>query len=139
MYGTLRSEVERVLASGKHVIMDIDVQGARQFARSFPESVLAFLLPPSTDVLVERLRARQTEDHGKVLVRLRSAREELREIGSYHYVVVNDNLDQAYNQVASIIDAETVRHQRLPMLDERVAELIGALDRQIHEYSSIRT
>ena len=139
MYGTLRSEVERVLASGKHVIMDIDVQGARQFARSFPESVLVFLLPPSTDVLVERLQARQTEDHGKLLVRLRSAREELREIGSYHYVVVNDNLEQAYNQVASIIDAETVRHQRLPMLDERVAELIGALDRQIHEYSSIRT
>jgi guanylate kinase len=139
LYGTLRSEVKRVLASGKHVIMDIDVQGARQFASAFPESVLVFLLPPSTDVLIDRLRARQTEDHGKLLVRLRSAREELREVGRYQYVVVNDNLERAYEHVASIVDAETVRHERLPLLDDRVAELIAALDRQIHEYSSIRT
>jgi guanylate kinase len=139
LYGTLRQEVTQVLASGKHVIMDIDVQGARQFARAFPESVLVFLLPPSTDVLIGRLRARQTEDDGKLLVRLRSAREELREVGAYQYVVVNDNLEQAFSQVASIVDAETVRHRRLPMLDERLAELIGALDRQIHEYSSTRT
>ena len=139
LYGTLRSEVQRVLASGKHVIMDIDVQGARQFARAFPESVLVFLLPPSTDVLIDRLVARQTEDHRKLLVRLRSAREELREVGGYQYVVVNDNLERAYTQVTSIVDAETVRHARLPLLDERLAELIDALDRQIHEYSSIRT
>lgn len=139
LYGTLRQEVTQVLASGKHVIMDIDVQGARQFARAFPESVLVFLLPPSTDVLIGRLRARQTEDDGKLLVRLRSAREELREIGAYQYVVVNDDLEQAFSQVASIVDAETVRHRRLPMLDERLAELIGALDRQIHGYSSTRT
>jgi len=130
--------VKRVLASGKHVIMDIDVQGARQFARAFPESVLVFLLPPSTDVLIDRLRARQTEDHRKLLVRLRSAREELREVGRYQYVVVNDNLERAYTQVTAIVDAETVRHERLPLLDERLAELIDALDRQIHEYSSIR-
>lgn len=139
LYGTLRSEVKRVLASGKHVIMDIDVQGARQFARAFPESVLVFLLPPSADVLIGRLRARQTEDDGKLLVRLRSAREELREVGSYQYVVVNDDLERAYTQVSSIVDAETVRHQRLPLLDDRLAELISALDRQIHGYSSIRT
>jgi len=135
LYGTLRNEVKRVLASGKHVIMDIDVQGARQFARAFPESVLVFLLPPSTDVLIDRLRARQTEDHRKLLVRLRSAREELREVGRYQYVVVNDNLERAYTQVTAIVDAETVRHERLPLLDERLAELIDALDRQIHEYS----
>jgi guanylate kinase len=138
LYGTLRTEVKRVLASGRHVIMDIDVQGARQFASAFPESVLVFLLPPSTDVLIDRLRARQTEDHGKLLVRLRSAREELREVGRYQYVVVNDDLERAYEHVSSIVDAETVRHARLPLLDDRVDELIRALDRQIHEYSSIR-
>jgi guanylate kinase len=99
---------------------------------------LVFLLPPSTDVLIDRLRARQTEDHRKLLVRLRSAREELREVGRYQYVVVNDNLERAYTQVTAIVDAETVRHERLPLLDERLAELIDALDRQIHEYSSIR-
>jgi guanylate kinase len=139
LYGTLRKEVNRVLAAGTHVIMDIDVQGARQFARAFPESVLVFLLPPSADVLIGRLRARQTEDDGKLLVRLRSAREELREVGAYQYVVVNDDLEDAYTQVASIIDAETVRHQRQPLLDDRVSALIDALDRQIHGYSSPRT
>ena len=139
LYGTLRKEVNRVLAAGTHVIMDIDVQGARQFARAFPESVLVFLLPPSADVLIGRLRARQTEDDGKLLVRLRSAREELREVGAYQYVVVNDDLEDAYTQVASIIDAETVRHQRQPLLDDRVSALIDALDRQIHGYTSPRT
>jgi guanylate kinase len=139
LYGTLRREVEQVLNAGKHVVMDIDVQGARQFSRAFPESVLVFLLPPSTDVLVGRLRARQTEDDGKLLVRLRSAREELREVGMYQYVVVNDDLERAYSQVASIVDAETVRHRRVPLLEERVAGLIGALDRQILEYSTARS
>jgi guanylate kinase len=139
LYGTLRSEVQRVLSGGKHVVMDIDVQGARQFAQVFPESVLVFLLPPSADVLIARLRGRQTEDDGKLLVRLRSAREELREVGAYEYVVVNDNLEHAYEQVTSILDAETVKHLRLPLLDERVAELVRALDRQIHGYSSTRT
>jgi len=136
LYGTLRSEVDRVLSAGKHVVMDIDVQGARQFAAAFPESVLVFLLPPSTDVLIGRLRARQTEDDGKLLVRLRSAREELREVGAYQYVVVNDDLERAYAQVSAIVDAEEVRHRRLPLLDERVSSLIGALDRQISEYST---
>ena len=118
--------------------MDIDVQGARQFAQAFPQSVLVFLLPPSTDVLISRLRARQTEDDAKLLVRLRSARKELKEIGAYQYVVVNDDLEHAYAQVTSILDAETVRHRRLPLLDDRVAELIGALDRQIHGHTSTR-
>ena len=139
LYGTLRREVDRVLGAGKHVVMDIDVQGARQFAAAYPESVLVFLLPPSTEVLIGRLRARQTEDAGKLLVRLRSAREELREVGLYQYVVVNDDLERAYEQVSAIVDAETVRHQRLPLLDERVASLVGALDRQILEYSTTRT
>ena len=136
LYGTLRSEVERVLAGGKHVIMDIDVQGARQFARAFPESVLVFLLPPATDILLRRLTARNTEDKSKLLVRLRSAREELREVGAYHYVVVNDHLDRAYSQVASVIDAETVRHRRLPLLDAEVARLIADLDREITRHTS---
>ena len=136
LYGTLRSEVDRVLGAGTHVVMDIDVQGARQFAGAFPESVLVFLLPPSTEVLIGRLRARQTEDDGKLLVRLRSAREELREVGAYQYVVVNDDLERAYGQVSAIVDAEEVRHRRLPLLDERVSSLIGALDQQIAEYST---
>ena len=61
LYGTLRSEVLRVLGTGRHVLMDIDVQGASQFTKVFPQSVTIFILPPAADVLLERLRMRQTD------------------------------------------------------------------------------
>lgn len=131
LYGTLRGEVERVFAFKKHVVMDIDVQGARQFIVAFPESVLVFLLPPSADVLLSRLTARNTESPALVQRRLTAARDELKAVGDYHYVVVNDDLERAYQQVSAIVDAETVRHRRLPKLDERVHDLIAELDRQI--------
>lgn len=131
LYGTLRSEVERVFAARRNVVMDIDVQGARQFISAFPESVPVFLLPPSADVLLSRLTARNTESPALVQRRLTAARDELKAVGDYHYVVVNDDLERAYVQVSAIVDAETVRHRRLPQLDERVRDLIAELDRQI--------
>ena len=135
LYGTLRSEVERVFASERHVVMDIDVQGARQFVAAFPESVPVFLLPPSVEVLLGRLASRNTETSDMLLRRLEGARDELRAIGAYQYVVVNDDLEQAYLQVSAIVDAETVRHRRLPLLDDRVRNLVDELDRQITHYS----
>ena len=114
LYGTLRSEVDRVFSAGRHVVMDIDIQGARQFVAAYPESVLVFLLPPSAETLLGRLMGRNTESPEAVLRRLKGARDELAAVGSYQYVVVNDALDQAFVQVASIIDAETVRHRRVP-------------------------
>jgi len=77
MYGTLRSEVARVLGDGKHVVMDIDVQGAQQFTRAFPQSVTVFVLPPSAEVLLERLRQRRTESKEQLAKRLQSALQEL--------------------------------------------------------------
>ena len=136
LYGTLRSEVDQVLGRGSHVVMDIDVQGARQFALAFPESVLVFLLPPGADVLLDRLANRNTDSREVVVRRLRSARSELQAVREYQYVVVNDDLERAYTQVASIVDAETVRHRRIPLLEERVAQLIDELERRIHHYSS---
>jgi guanylate kinase len=135
LYGTLRSEVERVLASGKHVVMDIDVQGAGQFVAAFPSSVLVFILPPSVEELVARLRGRNTERPEALAKRLRGAREELRAASSYHYVVVNDDVEQAYAQVSSIVDAEMVRHERLPEFERTIRELGEALERQIHSHS----
>jgi guanylate kinase len=131
LYGTLRSEVDRVLSGGRHVVMDIDVQGARQFAAVYPESVLIFLLPPSADALLRRLSSRQTEDEEAFLRRVRGARQELAEVSLYHYVVVNDELERAYGQVSAIIDVESIRHARLPDLDRRVRGLIADLDREI--------
>ena len=132
-YGTLRREVERVLGSGRHVLMDIDVQGALQFHRSFPESVLVFVLPPSADVLLTRLRARKTESRDGLVTRLRSALQELRALGNYEYVVVNDDLEQAVARVSAIIDAEVVRHERTQDLERRVTALMGELEREIGE------
>ena len=136
LYGTLRSEVEKVLAGGRHVVMDIDVQGARQFAQAFEESVLVFLLPPSAEVLLGRLLSRKTENAETLLTRLRSARDELRALEGYEYVVVNDSLEHAYSQVSAIVDAETVRHHRIPLLRERVSRLIGELENEIESQTS---
>jgi len=134
-YGTLRSEVRRVMEGGRHVIMDIDVQGAWQFHGAFPESVLVFVLPPSAEVLLARLLGRQSENRDRLLVRLRNAREELAAVGRYHYVVVNDDLDRAVAQVSAIIDAEALRQDRVHALDGQVEALIRQLEREIHDFT----
>lgn len=135
LYGTLRSEVRRVLDGGRHVLMDIDVQGARQFHTAFPDTVLVFVLPPSGEVLLSRLSARGSEDREKLLVRLRNARAELGEVGHYHYVVVNDNLERAVDQVSAIIDAEGLRHDRVHEVEAQVEGLIAQLEKEIHDFS----
>jgi guanylate kinase len=131
MYGTLRREVDRVLGSGRHVLMDIDVQGAVQFHRAFPQSVLVFVLPPSADVLLTRLKARRTENREALLTRLRSALQELRAVNEYEYVVVNDDLEQAVARVGAIVDAEVVRHERAEGLESRVLALVRELEREL--------
>ena len=136
LYGTLRSEVARVLSSGKHVIMDIDVQGAKQFSAAFPESVLVFILPPSAEALVERLTARGTEDPKSLIRRLRSAKDELKAIDLYPYVVVNDRIDSAVAAISSIIDAEGVKRSRNGALKARIRELEDGLQRAIDHYSA---
>ena len=131
LYGTLRSEVRRVLEAGRHVLMDIDVQGATQFHAAFPDAVLIFILPPSAEVLLARLKARKTESREALAVRLRSALAELQALGEYEYVVVNDDLEQAVARVASVIDAEVVRRGRVHGLEVQVAGLVEKLEREI--------
>ena len=134
LYGTLRREVERVLAGGQHVLMDIDVQGAEQFTAAFPDSVPVFILPPSAEVLVARLTQRKSEDASSLARRLRSALAELKAVGRYHYVVVNDDLEEAIASVSSIIDAESVRHERLRDLEAQVARLVVEMEKQLVKY-----
>ena len=83
-YGTLRSQIDLVLSQGKHVLMDIDVQGARQFRAAYPESVLVFLIPPSAEALLQRLSARQTESGEAFRTRVQAAREEVVDRLSVH-------------------------------------------------------
>ena len=136
LYGTLRAEVERVLSSGKHVIMDIDPQGSRQFAAAFPDSVLIFILPPSAEALIARLEGRGTEEAKSLIRRFRSAIDELKAIDLYKYVVVNDEVDSAVAAISSIIEAEGLKRSRDGELDGQVKDLMTGIQRAIDHYSA---
>ncbi|HVH69287.1 MAG TPA: guanylate kinase [Gemmatimonadales bacterium] len=108
-YGTLRTEVERVLASGRHVVLDIEVKGARQVRKAYPRpaSVIMFVIPPSPRVLIERLRGRRTESEAQLQRRVEIASREVEtarsEFGSvYDHVLVNDDLDTAVQEVIDL-------------------------------------
>jgi len=132
LYGTLKSEIARVLGSGRHVIMDIDVQGASQIVRAFPQAVTVFVLPPTADVLLDRLRRRKTESPQALVARLNSALQELRAVEEYEYVVVNDDLERAVAGVGSIVDAELMNRTRVKDLRQQVGQLIERLEQEIH-------
>lgn len=131
-YGTLRSEIQRVLDSGRHVVLDIEVAGAGQVRQAFPESVHVFILPPSVAVLLDRLNGRKTESGEALAKRLQHAALELAAAVDYDYVVVNDDLVTAVDQVAAIIDAESCRARRrrnlVPVLDRMRAEVAAKQD-----------
>lgn len=131
MYGTLRREVERVMQSGRHVAMDIDVQGAARFTAAFPDAVRIFVLPPSGEVLVSRLRDRGTEDPAKIATRLRDAIGEISVMDEFEYVVVNDDLDRAVAQVSCIIDAESLRRVHAPATARVAAEIVSVLSAEV--------
>ena len=131
LYGTLKAEVEQVMRGWKHVVLDIDVQGAVQFIRAFPLSVTIFILPPSAEVLLERLRGRNTESSAQLAARLQSALQELQQVDEYEYVVINDDLERAVASVESIIDAEVVSRERLKNLRQQVGLLIERLEQEI--------
>jgi guanylate kinase len=131
LYGTLKREVDRILDTGRHVVMDIDVQGAREFLESYPDSVLVFVLPPDASVLMDRLTARGTESAESIARRVKSAIEELRAVDLYGYVVVNADLDHAVSSVSHIVDAEGLRLSRLDDVQDRVREILTDLEREL--------
>lgn len=117
LYGTLEAEVERGLASGRHVVLDIEVAGSRQVRQRFPQAVQVFVLPPSAAALAQRLRGRNTEDPATVAQRLLIAGRELEAAREYEYVVVNDDVVDAVSQVAAILDVESRRVRRITNLE----------------------
>lgn len=133
MYATLKREVDRVLAGKQHVVMDIDVQGARQFVSVYPQSVLVFLIPPDADVLLERLRGRGTESNESLARRLRSAVEELKAVDLYGYLVVNRDLEEAVKGVSSIIDGESKRLSRLAEIHARIGAMVTDLESELEK------
>ena len=109
-YGTPRAYVEEKRRAGMHVLLDIEVQGARQVRERVPEAIKIFIIPPSLQVLEQRLRGRGTETEEQIQRRLARARGEYREVDFYDYVVINDNLETAANELNAIITAELCRY-----------------------------
>ncbi len=126
-YGTLLAEVESGFATGRHVVLDIEVNGAEQLRNRFENAVHVFVLPPSGAVLVGRLRARRTEDDAALAKRLDIANTELAAADRYDYIVVNDDLVEAVAQVAAIIDVESRRPGRLSNLKQVITAIRAGL------------
>ena len=129
-YGTLKADIEKVLAGGRHAVLDIEIQGARAVKQHYPEAVLVFIVPPSADELLKRLGGPGGTRSRSLVARLRRAVEELREAPLYDYVVYNADRTEAVAEVAAILDAESKRPRRNPDLTKDLADLgrdIGAL------------
>ena len=110
-YGTPRKPVEEALSKGMDVILEIEVQGAMQIKKNFPQAVLTFVAPPSREELENRLRGRGTETEEQILSRLKTAEGELSRMNEYDYIVVNDTVEAASEDLITILRAEKLRQK----------------------------
>jgi guanylate kinase len=111
-YGTPRGYVEEQINHGKAVVLEIEVNGALQVREKFQDSVLIFLMPPTLHELHQRLIKRNTEDPEIIEDRLRRARDEIRLIEKYDYLVINDDIDSAVERINTIVEAESLKPRR---------------------------
>ena len=112
-YGTHRGVLDRARAEGADLVLDIDVQGARQLKERIPDAVSIFILAPSRGILEQRLRDRSEDPPDVIQRRLREAAEEIRNYTTYDYVVVNQEVSQSVETLVSIVKAERVRRNRI--------------------------
>lgn len=106
LYGTRKQVVLDTIATGRDIMLDIDVQGSRQLRTIFPEAVFLFLFPPSLDVLEQRLRGRKSDSDDTIQRRLEIARLEMAEYQTYDYLIINDDVEKAISEVIAVIRAE---------------------------------
>lgn len=112
-YGTHRRALDRAEAEGKDLVLDIDVQGARQLKKAVPEAVSVFILAPSRDILEQRLRDRSEDSEQVIERRLQEAAAEIRNYHDYDYILVNHQVDESVDILVSIVKAERVRRIRM--------------------------
>jgi guanylate kinase len=112
LYGTSRADTEAILAAGQDLVLVIDVQGARQVRQQLADTVAVFVLPPSYEVLMARLRGRNKDPEDAIARRLTTARAEVTAVDEYDYVVVNADLDGCVDEIAAIVRAERARRTR---------------------------
>ena len=123
-YGTPAAPVDAALSAGHDVLLEIELEGARQVREKRPEAVMLFIAPPSVAELERRLRGRGTDGEAKIQRRLERARKELRAVREFDYLIVNDSLDAAVTAFKAVVRAERLRASRLG--DEAEAALLRA-------------
>jgi len=128
LYGTCAADAERELADGRDVVLVIDVQGARQVRkRSADRTIGVFVLPPSFDVLEQRLRGRSKDPEDAIHRRLVTARDEISAVSEYDYVIVNDALDGCVDRLRAIVLAERARPRRMaPVIESIVGSFVNS-------------
>jgi len=128
-YGTLKAEVDKVLAAGRHVVLDIEIAGAKRVRELYPWplSLEIFVLPPSVEVLLERLRGRKTESDDAIVPRIVQAVQELAESQNFDYRIVNDDLARAVREVETIIEDGRQRRPVTEAEQQHIERLIDGL------------
>ncbi len=124
-YGTHQCVLDEARKSGRDLVLDIDVQGARQLKRRIPEAVTVFVLPPSRQILEQRLRDRGEDSAEVINCRLREAAEEIKNYQAYDYVLVNDDLAKSDAILDLIIQAQRVRRERM---EDRIRPILETFD-----------
>ncbi len=125
LYGTSRRAVEEIISAGLDAILTIDIQGAAQARKLFPEAVSIFVMPPSFEALAERLENRGTDTERDRRMRLSNALREMEQYVNFDYVVINDDLDRAIDELVAIITAERCRMARRREIAERILQTFG--------------
>jgi len=123
LYGTSKVETERIRAGGQDILLDVDVQGADQVRKAEPEAVTMFVMPPSFQVLEERLRGRKQDSPEVIEARLAGARREIDRYRDYHYVLVNDDIEETAELLKAIVLAERARPH---LLEERLRPILDS-------------
>ena len=127
-YGTPKKEINKALDSGKDVILEIDVQGAKQIKEKYPDTILIFIMAPSMEEVKRRIKMRGKETSAQIISRFKVAYNEINEINNYNYVVVNDDLENATAKVEAILMSEKLRVDRIEEVSVENEEEI------IHEF-----
>jgi guanylate kinase len=126
LYGTSQKWINEAMSAGQDILLEIDVQGAQQVRKIFPEAVGIFILPPSADVLEQRLRGRGTDSEDAIVRRLANARGEIAQLATFDYVIINEHIDMAVRDIVGIVRAERCK---MAAQAERHAELISSLQK----------
>lgn len=127
-YGTPKMEIEQKLNSGKDVVLEIDVKGAQNIKKMFPETILIFIMAPSMEIVKERIKQRGAENIEQIIKRFEIAYREINEVNKYNYVVVNDNIEDAVKKVEAILLSEQCRVDRIEEI------FVESKEEIIHEF-----